>query len=284
MLSKLSEEIQDSLNGLVMYYPTTTISTGTKALIELEYPELPEIYVENTKSEEIDRMFYIEQRMGFSFSGMPRGQIIFMFDDANQTQSTALNVFRSHNMVFSVALPSSHLNNRNEDGRTAREVAHDIEGDGGEILSHSTDGTGIGSLSAEEAEYRLKTSLDVFRSEGFNVQGWVSPYGQYNPLVERAYRKYYRYGYQASSEIRMNQYRMGRPYLSDLRLSGAKALVDTVAANMTVQILYGHLSPDELALFSWDDLNELLSYIASKDIDVTTYRDCYCKYGDIYRG
>lgn len=233
-------------------------------------------------SNDDDRTYSLEQRLGFSFSGMEKGKIIFMVDDAKSITSDLYEIFHAHNMPFSEAVPIDALRTVNNDGRLGIEVLKDIEADGGEILSHSISGADvtIASLGSLEAVDRaLSLSKKVLSDAGFEVHGWISPQGQYEPAAKRLYAKYYRYGYGASDVS--GQYKMVRPYLKNMGLSGAKALVDEVENNKSIQIMFGHFSDSELELFSLADLDELLTYIETKNVDVTTYRDCFYGYGNI---
>lgn len=237
-------------------------------------------YVEEyERNNDIDRTDSIEQKLGFSFTGMQKGQIIFMFDDALPVTSDLLSIFNEYNLPMSMAVPVNALNFIANDGRKMKEVLLQIQEEGGEILSHSIDGNTLAGLTYSECEDRLRNSKNQLEKEGFEIHGWVSPSGVYNEIAESLYRKYYRYGYKASNNVKMKQYRMERTYLSKLLLKGAKDKVDYVKENKTVQIFFGHMNSSELQSFSLDDLRELIEYCKIKDVEVTTYRKCYYSFG-----
>ena len=228
-----------------------------------------------------DRLYSIEQRLGFSFEGMTKGQVIFMFDDSNPVTSDLYTIFHQHNMPMSMAVIVSHLDSLANDNRLIKNVLLDVQNDGGEILAHNLTEASLSGLNYAECDYQLKETKKELICAGFDVYGWVSPQGVYNPVAETLYRKYYRYGYRATNNTKMNQYNMNRPYLSQLGLQGAKNLVDQCETNKTVQILFGHMSSNELEIFSLQDLSDLLDYCATKNIDVTTYKNAFFTYGSV---
>lgn len=231
-----------------------------------------------------DRLYSIEQRIGFSFDSINKGQVIFMFDDSNPITSGLYTIFHQHNMPMSMATIVSHLDSLANDNRTIKNVLLDVQNDGGEILSHNLTEETLSGMNYEQCDYQLKESKKALINAGFEVSGWVSPNGIYNPVAETLYRKYYRYGYRATNNAKMSQYNMQRPNLSQLGLQGAKDLIDSCETNKTVQILFGHMNSIELESFSLQDLSDLLDYCATKNIDATTYKNAFFTYGSVLGG
>ena len=230
------------------------------------------------EANEDDRMYSLENRLGFSFKDLDRGKVVFMTDGTRPILSDVYSFFKDHGMVFSVAPVWNNIVNYPEamnDNSTELEFLHMVEDDGGEILSHGMNGDAI---TAENAEYMLVESKRWLTEEGFKIHGWIAPRGIFCPEVRNLYAKHYRYGYRASDK-QDSPLNFNRPYLSELGLEGAKAAIDACEADKSVIVLFHHWSDNEIEGFNLDDLETLLSYIETKNVDVTTYRDCFFDYG-----
>ena len=233
-----------------------------------------------TESEinEDDRIYSLENRLGFSFKDLDRGKVIFMTDGARPILSDVYSIFKNHGMVLSVAPVYSGVVTYPEamnDTSTALEFLHMVEDDGGEIYAHSMNGD---ALTADTAAEMLRESKRWLTEEGFDVRGWIAPRGVFCPEARELYAKYYRYGYRASDK-KDSPLNFERPYLSTLGLDGAKGAIDACEADKSVIVLFHHWSDDEIEGFNLEDLEALLAYIESKNVDVTTYRDCFFGYG-----
>lgn len=225
-----------------------------------------------------DRMYSLENRLGFSFKDLDRGKVIFMTDGTRPILSDVYSIFKNHGMVLSVAPVYSGVVTYPEamnDTSTALEFLHTVEDDGGEIYAHSMNGD---ALTADTAEEMLRESKRWLTEEGFKVHGWIAPRGVFCPEARELYAKYYRYGYRASDK-KDSPLNFERPYLSTLGLDGAKGAIDACEAEKTVIVLFHHWSDNEIEGFDLEDLEALLAYIESKNVDVTTYRDCFFGYG-----
>lgn len=224
------------------------------------------------------RMYALENRIGFSFKGLDKGKIVFMTDGTRSILSDIYAIFKAHGMPLSVApVWNTVVNNPTpmNDNSTELEFLHLVEDDGGEIFAHSMNGDAITAGTAEEM---LSESKRWLTEEGFKVYGWIAPRGIFCPEAKELYAKYYRYGYRASDK-KDSPLNFARPYLSNLGLDGAKAAVDACEADKSVIVLFHHWSDNEIEGFNLDDLEALLSYIETKNVDVTTYRDCFFNYG-----
>ena len=244
-----------------------------------ELAQQEKVCTENEVNED-DRLYSIENRLGFSFKDPDKGKIIFMTDGTRPILSDVYSIFKNHGMVLSVAPVYSGVVTYPEamnDGSTALEFLHTVEDDGGEIYAHSMNGDAITSDTAEEM---LRDSKRWLTEEGFAVRGWIAPRGVFCPEARKLYAKYYRYGYRASDRTD-SPLNFERPYLSELGLEGAKGVVDACEADKSVIVLFHHWSDDEIDGFNLEDLEALLAYIEGKNAEVTTYRECFYKYGSI---
>lgn len=225
-----------------------------------------------------DRMYALENLLGFSFKGLDKGKVIFMTDGTRSILSDVYAVFQNHGMVMSVApVYSGVVTNpvAMNDNSTPLEFLHRVQEDGGEIFAHSMNGD---ALTPENAEEMLRESKRWLTEEGFDIHGWIAPRGIFCPEARRLYHKYYRYGYRASDKAG-SPLNFPRPYLSELGLEGAKAALEACERDKSVLVLFHHWSDNELEGFNLEDLEALLSYIETKAVDVTTYRDCFFNYG-----
>lgn len=225
-----------------------------------------------------NRMFAIESRLGFSFNGLDKGKVIFMTDGTRSILSDVYAILKAHGMPFSVApVWNTIVNNPTamNDNSTELEFLHMVEDDGGEIYAHSMNGD---ALTADTAEEMLRESKRWLTEEGFTVRGWIAPRGVFCPEARELYAKYYRYGYRASDK-KDSPLNFERPYLSTLGLDGAKAAIDACESDKSVIVLFHHWSDNEIEGFNLEDLEALLTYIEGKNVDVTTYRDCFFNHG-----
>ena len=239
--------------------------------------ELQERLCEEHTDNEDDRLYALEAQTEVNFRGLERGKVIFMTDGTRSILSDVYGIFRNHGMVMSVApVYSGVVTNPKalNDNSTPLEFLHQVQEDGGEIFAHSMNGD---ALTPETAEEMLRESKRWLTEEGFEIHGWIAPRGIFCPEAGRLYHKYYRYGYRASDRVG-SLLNFERPYLSELGLEGAKAAVDACERDKTVIVLFHHWSDNELEGFNTADLEALLSYIESKNVDVTTYRDCFFHY------
>ena len=231
------------------------------------------------ETNEDDRLYSLENRLGFSFKGLDNGKVVFMTDGTRPILSDVYSIFKNHGMVLSVAPVYSGVVTYPEamnDTSTALEFLHMVEDDGGEIYAHSMNGD---ALTADTAEEMLRESKRWLTEEGFKVHGWIAPRGIFCPEARELYAKYYRYGYFASDKAD-SPLNFARPYLSTLGLDGAKAAIDACEADKSVIVLFHHWSDNEIEGFNLEDLEALLSYIETKNVDVTTYRECFYSYGN----
>lgn len=287
-----------STNPISIKKVIPTLLTAENVLAELSAQKAKaednEAHCLATEINDDDRMFALENRLGFAFSGMEQGQIVFITDGTRPILTDVYAIMKAHNAVLSVAPVISGIDDGHlmGDGSTQLDFLHTVENDGGEIYAHSMNGD---ALNAENALAMLRDSKQRLASEGFDVHGWIAPKGIFCAEARRLYPKYYRYGYRASDEIG-SQFNMARPYLTKLGLDGAKALVDECEANKSVQVLFHHWSEDEMhpsdenggnaagfVGFTTDDLEELLTYIATKNVKITTYKDCFYAYGGTHQ-
>ena len=249
----------------------------TPQVIGEELAQQEKVCTENETNEDT-RLYSLERGLSFSFKGLDKGKVIFMTDGTRPILTDIYSIFKNHGMVLSVAPVYDGVVTYPEamnDGSTALEFLHTVEDDGGEIYAHSMNGD---VLTVDTAEEMLRESKRWLTEEGFKVHGWITPQGIFCSGARKLYAKYYRYGYRASNK-KDSPLNFDRPYLSELGLDGAKAAIDACESDKSVIVLFHHWSVNEIEGFNLEDLESLLTYIETKNVDVTTYRDCFFKYG-----
>ena len=194
--------------------------------------------------------------------------ICFEFDDGNAKDADIVNIFKAKGLTcgFALIATGTHSN------------WLDYQSDGFEILSHSTDGTGMddASVSISTIETKLKNSLLNLENEGFKVKGFVTPNSTMNRKFKPLLRKYYQFAeteylgeytgtqtpYRTPVDGVYNGFRVS---LQSTTLANQKDAVDECIANYGCLTFYGHSANlDGTDNLTTDNLNSLLDYIIGK--------------------
>lgn len=204
--------------------------------------------------------------------------INFQFDDGTVKDADIASIFGAHGIPCGFALISTV-----DQARVAEYMRYQERGF--EILSHSTDTTGMNdtSVSASVIEGKLKASKKTLTGYGFNVRGWVTPYSvmaaSFAPLVA----KYYDFGttisygeypgtgtpYQTAADATNRLFRVS---LQSTTLANQKKAVDEAIAHNGFLTFYGHAADlDSGDNETTANINELLSYIKAKADDLQCY-------------
>ena len=191
--------------------------------------------------------------------------ICFEFDDGHANDADIVDIFTAKGVTCAFALISNtthanHLTYQNQ---------------GFEILSHSTDGTGMNNATVEEStiETKLKTSLEALEAEGFVVKGFVTPNTNMNSKFKPLLRKYYQFattdmlGTYTGEQIPFMSpvngiYNGFRVSLQTTTLEKQKEAVDKCIENYGCLVFSGHSAElDGSSYLTTTNLNELLTYI-----------------------
>ena len=191
--------------------------------------------------------------------------ICFEFDDGHANDADIVDIFTAKGVTCAFALISNtthanHLTYQNQ---------------GFEILSHSTDGTGMNDATVEEStiETKLKTSLEALEAEGFVVKGFVTPNTNMNSKFKPLLRKYYQFattdmlGTYTGEQIPFMSpvngiYNGFRVSLQTTTLEKQKEAVDKCIENYGCLVFSGHSAElDGSSYLTTTNLNELLTYI-----------------------
>lgn len=195
--------------------------------------------------------------------------INFQFDDGHDKDADIVDIFDAHNLRCGFSL----ITTKSDYVAWLRYQAK-----GYEILSHSTDVTGMddSSVSSDTIEAKLKNSKESLEAQGFVVNGFVTPNSTMADKFKPLLRKYYQF----AETVYLGEYSgTGTPYqkpydgiyngfrvsLHSTTLANQKAAVDECIANYGCLTFYGHgFELDAGGYMSTANLNELLSYIEDK--------------------
>lgn len=201
--------------------------------------------------------------------------INFQFDDGNAKDAEIFDIFNNNGVPCGFALISNISTSRVPEYLM-------YQRNGFEILSHSTDGSGMSSSSLDPStiDTKLKTSKKTLEGYGFNIRGWVTPYSEMNetfiPLMERYYdfgTTVYYGAYDGTGTPYMTKSsdtsKVFRVSLQSTTLDNQKAAVDAAIQNNGFLTFYGHSADlDGTDYETTSNLNSLLSYINSKKADL----------------
>lgn len=219
----------------------------------------------------------------------PRKAVVcFTFDDGLATDDTVYSIFKEKGMVCNFALPTSASN------RFSNYLQYQDEGF--EILSHSTDGTGMreNTTAVSTIENKFKNSKSTLEKAGFNITAWVTPSSQMHDDYVPSLRKYYDLGFTTylgdwdedagGSQIPYNVltddlHRLWRVSMESTTLDRVKVAIDETVNNIGYMNFYAH---DFSRGLTQNNLRTILDYVktyidAGKCI-VTTVTKGYIHY------
>lgn len=222
-----------------------------------------------------ERIESIDKLVEFDWKPFDKGYVVIIIDDGRHDLCKFLEIFKEYNAHLSCALMTSNLYSVQDDGRYLIDVALDIQKSGGEVLSHSTNGSVFTEATTDEdANERFRTSKKILSEKGLNINGFVKPGGTGSlarlDKFEHLVRKYYRYGYSAGYS---NAYSSGR-YSMTGTLENLTSKVDSAIKNKSKVIFYSHsFDADEV---TEANLRGLLQYINDRDgVEVVTTKYLY---------
>ena len=204
--------------------------------------------------------------------------INFQFDDGNVNDRRIYNIFKGKNATCGFAIISNI-----DDYRINEYLQYQYNGF--EILSHSTDGTGMNDPSVDESviETKLKNSRKTLENYGFDIHGFVTPYSTMNNKFIPSLRKYYDYGatvYYGEYDGTTTPYqdattdtcKIKRVSVQLTTLDNMKNAIDDAIENNGFLTFYGHSAQlDTTDNETTANLNSLLDYINEKVADLQCY-------------
>jgi peptidoglycan/xylan/chitin deacetylase (PgdA/CDA1 family) len=105
-------------------------------------------------------------------------RIIFSFDDGNiDVYNNAYPIMKKFNCSGVFYIPTALIGNS---GYVTYSQLQEMQSDGWEIGSHSTDSTDLTSISLSEAENKLINSKNILENNGLNIYGFAPPSRRWN--------------------------------------------------------------------------------------------------------
>lgn len=199
--------------------------------------------------------------------------INFQFDDGVAKDADIVAIFDTYNFKCGFAVPTNISD-------FSPYVVY--QGKGYEIISHSTDGTGMNDASVDSAviEAKLKASKETLENAGLTIRGFVTPNSIMNLKFRPLLRKYYDWAdtisfgtYSGTINSGLQPYMMPvdgiyngwRVSLQTTTLANAKLAVDKCIENYGCLTFYGHAGAlDTDNNLTTTNLTSLLDYIADK--------------------
>ena len=218
----------------------------------------------------------------------------FTFDDANSDIDLIASMFEEHNVPVCLAIIPSKLNNvctglsANKGsytvGMTVKQVCQKVVELGGEILVHY--GSYLSSSSTDQDYYDvyIKAKKDL-EDNGFQTNGIITAGGTNYQTQDFAKdtliaRIYYQYAdLTASHNTSIEQFYNRRNFL-DSGVASIKTLVDNFVAQTGTQPYsrWLNFASHGTNTTSIEDLEEMLEYVISNNITVTTWKNIYETY------
>lgn len=235
-----------------------------------------DLFFDNTQLEE--RVIALEKHNDFAWKTYDQGYVVFIIDDGRTDLSTVFSIFQEYSVPLSVAIMSNTLNTILADSTTLRTKLQAIELSGGEVLSHSIDGTVFTDTTTDaEAEIKLRNSKKILTEAGFSINGFVKPGGTGALATlakfEHIVKKYYRYGFSSGSNI---PYSTGRGSLN-ATLDSLKVSVNAAKVNKTRIVFTAHSLDSDI---NEATLRGILDYInTTTGVTVTTEKYLYDNFG-----
>ncbi len=208
-----------------------------------------------------------------------KGYMTIVFDDNNDNLEPMFDIATGeYGFPVCAAIPTKYID-RNPG------VLEEIEGSGGEILSHTATHSQFNfSTSWETIDNDFKTSYDVLTDRGFNVNGIILSGGTnsdtstaFGRAVEPITAKYYKYSdlYGVSE-----QYRKRRDSFNGKTADEIKAIIDRMIRNRDWIVIYAH----NFTEFPEEVMREVLGYAQQKKndglFDIVTYKHMYKTFGE----
>lgn len=197
---------------------------------------------------------------------LDKGYITIIFDDFQDDLEDVFSIFKSKNIPLTCAIPAINIERNQGD----ISLLHDIENNGGEILSHGYTSNPITSNSTIDfIKTEFEKSKFLLEKNGLRVNGYVRAGGDgsiaFTDILDLFYKNYV-YGFSMGEDSLL----FGRESLI-LTIDEFKSKVDMAIKNKQWLKLYAH----GLNEISSELLNQMLDYINYSAISPTTYLNMY---------
>lgn len=215
--------------------------------------------------------------------------VSFSDDDGNKAILTKLKpISEDLNIPFNISLLVSLTENGS--GITVEEARDLQDRLGWEVLSHGTADVALGntSLTESQIEEQVRDSIVWFRERGLNIKNYCYPGGQASASAKRIVSKYVNAA--IGTGVAPNTYPLDNFNINRLPFPASapnntldyyKSKVDEAIANNQWLVWMLHCGMVEFDTTQQQHLRDLVLYIKSKNVDITTIQGGLDKVGNI---
>lgn len=271
-----------------VYYLATNRENKNKLMLKsdvlIDYEQIQNKPIIPTKMSELENDIVITSENDVQTIRKPT--FSFIFDDGTSGDINAKALFDEYGFKCGFAIvANSNLSN-------IKDRYLEFQKDGFEILSHSVDGTQMQTMDAETANKKMKDSLNILKSNGFDIKGFVTPSSWLNADCITPLKKYYEYGFGhliGNPEGVFNHNFFGLDIRQLDRWSLQSKTIDQTMekiqfniTNNAYMIFYGHSYPQTNDNMTVENMKTILDFLKEKvdsgEIIVDTPRNAINNY------
>lgn len=271
-----------------VYYLATNRENKNKLMLKsdvlIDYEQIQNKPIIPTKMSELENDIVITSENDVQTIRKPT--FSFIFDDGTSGDINAKALFDEYGFKCGFAIvANSNLSN-------IKDRYLEFQKDGFEILSHSVDGTQMQTMDAETANKKMKDSLNILKSNGFDIKGFVTPSSWLNADCITPLKKYYEYGFGhliGNPEGVFNHNFFGLDIRQLDRWSLQSKTIDQTMekiqfniTNNAYMIFYGHSYPQTSDNMTVENMKTILDFLKEKvdsgEIIVDTPRNAINNY------
>ena len=221
--------------------------------------------------------------------------ITFNFDDAYSDQFTnAFPIFQKHNIAGVVFVPTELVGSEFENHSLMNwQQLAQLKNAGWDIESHGVSHSSFTDMKISEVINELTESKRMLKEHCFDTKIIAIPYGNYSDDTKKIVSEYYtaarasEWGHNSlkcmdggcarGSPLALDRYDLKSVWMfNDTSIETMKSWIDETAKNNYWTIIQVHLVREDLSwkyTISPDNLDELVAYIKSKNVEVKTISD-----------
>ena len=279
--------IYNSNNEVISYLGTTESSTGEVIEnIRVIMPENASYFRLACDLNVNNKMFGASKSYTKSNEKITEPTVISFIDDdcRSEVYSVLYPLIKKLDLPYTLACPPDSLDDKDGKYMTTEQLK-EVYVNGVDVVSHHLKEYAMTEFESIEA-YRTDTvdCLEKFKNMGIEVSGVAYPNGRINEDYMPVVKEYFKLGFTIDRAINTLPYESCYihrcevfPQSGIYNIDDAKALVDSVAENGGWLVFMTHCW---FKTFSSDDLEELVNYIRSKNIEISNVTDVIEKYAN----
>lgn len=217
------------------------------------------------------------------FSRTLQSVVTFSFDDGHDSVLTlGKPVFDAHGVAATAFIVTDWIGT---EGKLTVPNLNTLFSAGWEIASHTKTHADLTTITPAELTVELAISQSVLRGFGFTCRTLAYPYGSTNATVRNAVKQYYELARRAWGwggvdwqTLPLTSFRLSAIGLDGLSLVDAKAYVDAAVGTNIMLNFFGHQVNAAMVTL----LDDLITYIESKNILIVTYEDAIPLVGNVF--